>query len=160
MEIIRGIQSADDARMAAIIRTNLEMFHLDVPGTAYFDPELSHLSRFYLADTAERGYFIAEDAAAGILGGAGFAKFASLENCAELQKLYLTEAAKGRGLGQRLLETAEAGAKKAGFGRLYLETHSNLTAAIGLYQKLHYEEIPKPDFVFHTTMDRFFIKEL
>ena len=160
METIRSIQSADDEEIAAIIRTNLERFHLDIPGTAYFDPELSQLSRFYLAEPAERGYFIAEDAALGILGGVGFAKFASIENCAELQKLYLMEAAKGRGLGQRLLETAEAGAKKAGFGRLYLETHSNLTAAIGLYQKLHYEEIPKPDFVFHTTMDRFFIKEL
>ena len=160
METIRSIQSADDEEIATIIRTNLERFHLDVPGTAYFDPELSQLSRFYLAEPAERGYFIAEDAALGILGGVGFAKFASIENCAELQKLYLMEAAKGRGLGQRLLETAEAGAKKAGFGRLYLETHSNLTAAIGLYQKLHYEEIPKPDFVFHTTMDRFFIKEL
>ncbi len=160
METIRGIRGADDARMAAIIRANLEKFHLDIPGTAYFDPELSHLSRFYLAEPAMRGYFIAEDAAAGILGGVGFAKFESLEDCAELQKLYLTEAAKGRGLGQRLLETVEAGAKAAGFSRLYLETHSNLTAAIGLYQKFHYEEIPKPDFVFHTTMDRFFIKEL
>ena len=156
---IRGIAAADDARIAAIIRTNLEKFHLDIPGTAYFDPELSHLSRFYLAKPKERGYFVAlEDGV--LLGGVGFAEFPALAGAAELQKLYLSDAAKGKGLGKKLFETAEAAAQKAGYRRAYLETHSNLTVAIALYQKENFKEIPKPDFVFHTTMDRFFIRDL
>ena len=38
------ITEDDDAAIAAIIRANLERYHLDIPGTAYFDPELDHLS--------------------------------------------------------------------------------------------------------------------
>ena len=156
---IRGIAAADDERLAEIIRRNLEKFHLDIPGTAYFDPELSHLSRFYLAKPKERGYFVASEDGV-LLGGVGFAEFPALDGAAELQKLYLSDAAKGKGLGKKLFETAEAAAQKAGYRRAYLETHSNLTVAIALYQKENFKEIPKPDFVFHTTMDRFFIRDL
>lgn len=34
----RRIEAADDKRIAEIIRMNLKKLHLDVPGTAYFDP--------------------------------------------------------------------------------------------------------------------------
>ena len=44
---IRNICTKDDAVIAKIIRTNLQRYHLDIPGTAYFDPELDHLSAFY-----------------------------------------------------------------------------------------------------------------
>ena len=44
---VRPIMKSDDPWIAAIIRTNLEKFHLDIPGTVYFDPELDHLSSFY-----------------------------------------------------------------------------------------------------------------
>ena len=43
--IIRPITADDDAAIAAIIRDNLRAAHLDIPGTAYFDPELDHLAR-------------------------------------------------------------------------------------------------------------------
>ena len=43
---------------------------------------------------------------------------------------------------------------------MYLETHTNLEAAIHLYEKAGFTEIEKPQSVVHTTMDRFFIKEL
>ena len=33
----RKIKTCDDAKIAQIIRSNLEKFHLDIPGTAYFD---------------------------------------------------------------------------------------------------------------------------
>ena len=156
---IRGIIAADDEGLAKIIRRNLEKFQLDIPGTAYFDPELSHLSRFYLAKPKERGYFVAlEDGV--LLGGVGFAEFPSLVGAVEMQKLYLSDAAKGKGIGKKLFEMAECAAQKAGYRRAYLETHSNLKVAIALYQKENFTEIPKPDFVFHTTMDRFFIKDL
>lgn len=44
---IRPITPQDDLRIAAIIRANLKERHLDTPGTAYFDPELDHLSQYY-----------------------------------------------------------------------------------------------------------------
>lgn len=43
----RTITAADDAALAKIIRTNLEQLQLDIPGTAYFDPELDHMSQYY-----------------------------------------------------------------------------------------------------------------
>lgn len=42
----REIEPSDDARVAEIARYNLKKFHLDLPGTVYFDPELDHLSAF------------------------------------------------------------------------------------------------------------------
>ena len=35
----REITPADDGAIARIIRANLEQFHLNIPGTVYFDPE-------------------------------------------------------------------------------------------------------------------------
>lgn len=158
MYTIRPIQAADDAKIAAIIRSNLEAYRLDVPGTAYFDPELDHLSRYYAGDPARRAYFILEDGA--VLGGVGVAEFSGLEDCAELQKLYLADGLKGRGLGRQLLETAEDAARTLGYRRLYLETHSALVPALRLYEAAGFTQISQPETVLHTTMDRFYLKEL
>lgn len=43
----RKIKEDDDQKIAEIIRENLQRLHLDIPGTAYFDPELDHLSAYY-----------------------------------------------------------------------------------------------------------------
>ena len=160
MEQIRQITSADESKIADIIRTNLKTYHLDIPGTAYYDPELEHLSEYYNAVPDKRAYFVAEDDTGRIIGGVGIAEFSAIESCAEIQKLYLSDAAKGKGLGRRLLEYAEKQARQMGFERLYLETHSSLVAAIRLYEKLGYREIEKPDFIFHSTMDLFYVKSL
>lgn len=94
------ITPEDDAEIAAIIRSNLEHFHLNLPGTVYFDPELDHLSTFYCEALDKRAYFILSDTEDHVVGGVGYAEFDGYENCAELQKLYLTDTAKGHGLGK------------------------------------------------------------
>lgn len=156
---IRPILPEDDARLAQIIRQNLEKKHLNIPGTAYFDPELAHLSRFYAALPEKRAYFVAE-CGGEVLGGAGYAECSAFEDCAELQKLYLSDSAKGKGLGRRLMETVEDRARQAGYRRLYLETHSILDAAIRLYEQRGYRSIDRPPSVQHGTMDRFYLREL
>ncbi len=157
---IRPITPEDDPRIAAIIRANLEERHLDIPGTAYFDPELDHLSQYYHAKPEQRLYLIAEDETGQVLGGVGVAEFAVWEGAGEIQKLYLSDRAKGRGLGRLLMEQAESFARQAGYARLYLETHSSLEAAIGLYERLGFLAMPKPDWVLHGTMDCFYQKPL
>ena len=102
--IIRQIREDDDKALADIIRKNLEKFHLDIPGTVYFDPELNHLSRYYTGNSGNRAYFVVEDGQGLVLGGIGIDCFPGFENCAEIQKLYLSEEAKGRGLGKKLLQ--------------------------------------------------------
>ena len=157
---IRPITSADDAEIARIIRENLEAYHLDIPGTAYFDPELDCLSAFYSAHPEKRAYYVAAYDDGTVIGGVGVAEFTGFDHCAEIQKLYLSDTAKGKGLGKRLMQAAEAFARSAGYDSLYLETHCNLVAAMGLYEKLQFRQIEKPAAVLHSTMNRFYRKRI
>ncbi len=157
---VRPLTVEDDSLIAEIVRTNLKKFHLDIPGTVYFDPELDHLSRYYGSLPDKRGYFIATGDGGQVIGGVGVAEFDGFENCAELQKLYLTDQAKGKGMGRYLLQVAEDFARGTGYKSLYLETHTNLETAIRLYERSGFVQIAKPEAVVHSTMNRFYIKEL
>lgn len=157
---IRPITPADDSQIAKIIRKNLEAHHLDIPGTAYFDPELDCLSRYYDALPEKRRYFVALWENDAVAGGVGIAEFPGFAHCAEIQKLYLTDEAKGKGYGKRLMRVAEDFATAAGYHSLYLETHTNLEAAIGLYERLGFRLIDQPVSVLHSTMNRFYRKDI
>lgn len=158
--LLRNGTAADDVEIAAIIRKNLKAVGLDIPGTAYFDKELDCLSKFYQAFPDKRAYFIAASDDGSVLGGVGIAEYAEKENCAEIQKLYLSDAAKGKGLGKLLMKTAEDFARQAGYASLYLETHTCLEAAVGLYKKLGFQPVERPEAAKHGTMNLFFMKKL
>ncbi len=155
----RKISPEDDADIARIARYNLKKHGLDLPGTVYFDDNLNHLSDFYLADGYRRFYYVLTDNGK-VVGGVGLAEFEFFENCAELQKLYLTDDQKGNGIGYDLISLIEDKARQLGYERIYLETHTNLEAAIHIYEKCGYERIEKPAGVVHATMNTFFIKEI
>ncbi|MBR7009671.1 MAG: GNAT family N-acetyltransferase [Oscillospiraceae bacterium] len=152
---ILPLRSDRDAAMAEIVRSNLRAHGLDIPGTAYFDEALEHLSAYY--ERPGRAYYVL---AAGeqTLGGIGIAEFRG--DCCELQKLYLSDAAKGRGLGCALIRFIEDRARELGYRQIYLETHTNLAAAIHVYERAGYREIPRPDGVVHGTMNKFYRKAL
>lgn len=156
----RKITVADDAAVARIIRANLEKTHLDIPGTAYFDPQLDHMSAYYNTDTKKRAYFVALNENDQVIGGVGIAEFADIPYCAEIQKLYLDDSSKGKGFGRELMRLAEDWATQAGYKVLYLEPHSNLKNAMRLYEKLDFRQIERPAAVVHGTMDHFYLKEL
>lgn len=145
---------------AKIIRANPERFHPDIPGTAYFDPEPEHLSRYYNSEPSKRIYFVALDENEQVVGGAGAAEFDRIESCVELQKLYLDDPVKGKGYGKELLRTVENRARSVGYKNLYLETHTNLSAALKLYEKTDFRQIDKPCSAQHSTMNCFYLKEL
>lgn len=156
----RKIEAADDPKIAEIIRANLEKLGLNFPGTVYFDPELYHLSAYYNKIPKRRSYFVALDEAGQVIGGVGIAEFEGIASCAELQKLYLKDCAKGKGYGKELIALALVQAKALGYENIYLETHTNLAAALGLYEKTGFSEIEKPDTVQHSAMNRFYLKKL
>ncbi|SEP54630.1 Acetyltransferase (GNAT) family protein [Butyrivibrio sp. TB] len=83
-----------------------------------------------------------------------------MKDTAELQKLYLTGSAKGSGLGYEMIDFIEDKMREAGYKASYLETHNNLQAAIHIYEKKGYKEIVRPKEVVHSTMNRFFMKNL
>ena len=80
---------------------------------------------------------------------------------AELQKFYLSDAAKGQRLSYPLLAKIEAKAVELGYRQLYLESHHSLEAALHVYQKAGYRALCQPLLAAqHTTLDRFYVKTL
>jgi putative acetyltransferase len=59
----------------------------------------------------------------------------------EVGKMAVTESAKGRGLGRMVLAAAMEAARKSGATKLFLETNSALTSAIGLYESLGFRRL-------------------
>lgn len=146
-----------DAAMAVIVRAALEEHGLDIPGTAYFDGALDSLSAFY--DRPGRAYYVLLDGET-VIGGVGVAEFEVLPGGCELQKLYLAPVFRGLGLGRDMIRFIEDRARELGYRQIYLETHTALSAALRAYERAGYRPIPRPSSVIHTTMDRFYLKEL
>ena len=115
------------------------------------------LSDFY--NEPRRSYYVLLNGEA-VIGGIGLAEFSGFPDCCELQKLYLDDGAKGTGLGYRLISFIEDKARELGYKQMYLETHTNLAAAIHIYEKSGYIEIARPDCVVHSTMNKFYLKEI
>ena len=61
----------------------------------------------------------------------------------ELKRLFVSDAARGRGLAGRLLDALEGRARDAGAGVIRLETGNRSDAAIALYEKRGYVHIPR-----------------
>jgi GNAT superfamily N-acetyltransferase len=69
------------------------------------------------------------------------------DDCYELCKMGVSEAARGLGIGYLIGEAAIQKARELGAKRVYLETNSSLTPAITLYAKLgftHLENFTSP----------------
>lgn len=61
----------------------------------------------------------------------------------ELAKMVVDEAARGQGLGRRLIEACIAQARACGAPRLYLETNSTLGPALALYRSAGFVDLPR-----------------
>lgn len=95
-----------------------------------------------------------------VVGGVGIAAWPGSEDTCELQKLYVAADRRGLGLGRRLLEKALAFAG-GHYRRCYLETHSSLQAACGLYRAAGFEFLdgPLPGGE-HSAMDMWAVKKV
>lgn len=62
---------------------------------------------------------------------------------AELKRMYVTQACRGRGLARAMLAELERTARAAGCGRVILETGSQQPEAIALYRSSGYTPVPK-----------------
>lgn len=139
---IREIQPEDNAAMTVIIKTSLEEFGLNIPGTAYFDDSTNHLYESFRV--AGSKYFVAT-AGGKILGGAGVYPSEGLpEDTVELVKMYLVPEYRGKGLGKMLMQRCMALAGELGYKNIYLESMPELAAAVSAYKKLGFELLDKP----------------
>lgn len=108
--LIRKISQEDNQAMAKIIRSSLESFGLDKPGTAYFDKSLRDLYSHY-ASKSGAGYFVI-DLEGRVLGGGGYSPYQGSPLVAELEKLYIIPSYQGRGYASLLIRLLRKGLVK------------------------------------------------
>jgi putative acetyltransferase len=130
---IRTIGQGDNVAIAAIIRSSLEEFGANHPGTVYYDTETDFL--YELFQTPGSWYFISEIEGK-VLGGAGVFPTKGLPaGTCELVKMYLHKDARGLGLGKKMLHSCFGKAKELGYKKMYLETMPELTIAVPMYEQ-------------------------
>ncbi|GGH07976.1 N-acetyltransferase [Silvibacterium dinghuense] len=66
------------------------------------------------------------------------------ENEYELAKMTVSESARGRGLGRKLLAYTIAQGRRMGARRLYLESSHHVADAVHLYEQLGFRHLPPP----------------
>lgn len=74
------------------------------------------------------------------IGCGGFKR--DTPDAAYLKRMWVAPEARGLGLGKRLLDELEERARKAGYGKVRLETEKTLTEAQALYRASGYLEVP------------------
>jgi putative acetyltransferase len=140
--IYRKIRKDDNKEIASLIRTVFREFHIDRPGTVYFDPTTDDL--YNLFQTPGSVYLIAEEDGE-ITGGCGIFPTPGLpQGCAELVKYYLRADKRGKGTGWKLMEKSFEYAKEFGYKQLYLESLPELNKAINLYERAGFVSLPGP----------------
>jgi putative acetyltransferase len=140
--IIRQVRKADNSALAKVIR---EVFlEHDAPriGTVYSDPTTDNL--FELFRTPKSILWVAESNSI-ILGCCGIYPTEGLaEDYAELVKFYLSQKARGKGTGKKLMERCVSSAKEFGYKKLYLESLSQFSKAVSIYEKQGFRKLSQP----------------
>lgn len=156
---IREIEEKDNAAIEQIIKHSLESVGLDIPGTAYVDPQLGELAQFYRQQQGA-AYWVAVDEEGKVAGGVGIGPYDSKKRICELQKLYVAPEFQGQGLSKELLATA-LGFARVHYDCCYLETSQKLSIANQLYRKLGFDMLEEPlEGSEHGAMDAWYLKKL
>jgi putative acetyltransferase len=139
---IRAIQPADNKEIASIIRNTFTEFGIDRPGTAFYDTALDDMyGNFQIAGTT----YLVGSIDGRIAGGGGIYPSPGLpEGACELVKMYLAAAARGKGLGWKLIEQCLAFAGEYGYRQVYLETFPELQKAMSIYEKYGFRYLDGP----------------
>jgi len=137
--IIREIKKEDNIALAEVIRSVLIEKEVPKTGTAFEDEELDMMFETY-QDKKSIYYVLVSDG--NILGGGGITPLRGGDaTVCELQKMYFSSEARGKGMGRAMIEKCIDFAKTEGFELCYLETMPNMHAAQKLYQKVGFEYI-------------------
>lgn len=140
--LIREIRSSDNENMAGLIRSVLEELNVPKVGTAYEDTALDDLTAEYQQEKA--GYFVLL-ADGQLIGGAGIGPLPQADaSVCELQKMYFSPAARGKGWGDLMMKKCLQAARDWGYTQVYIETMPYMKAAQKLYVRHGFEYIDGP----------------
>jgi GNAT superfamily N-acetyltransferase len=138
---IRAYQKTDHAAVVDLfIRINRELAPPDMRQQferyiqTAIEAEIDRLHEVFAE--AKRNAFWVVETGGEIIGMFGIE--ARGNESTELRRVYLDRRHRGRGIAQRMLECAEAHARKLGFTRLVLSTAEIQQAAIAFYRKSGY----------------------
>jgi putative acetyltransferase len=132
---IRLIQVEDNQQLSHVIKRSLEEFDVARPGTVYTDKSTDSL--YELFEEYQAPYFVLVDDLNVVQGGCGLFPTDGLpDGYIEIVKLYLAPQARGKGWGEKLLLECIDEAKRRSYNYVYLETLTELSFAVKLYQKV------------------------
>lgn len=139
---IKPIAQEDNAALAKIIRTTLEEFGANHPGTVYYDTSTDAL--YELFQTPGALYNVAWQNGK-IVGGGGIYPTNGLpEGTCELVKMYLCKSARNIGLGSKLIALCIDQARAMGYQQIYLETMPELKQALKRYENFGFTYLSAP----------------
>ncbi len=140
--IIRPITEDDNTSVNQMIASVFIELGLPLVGTAYADEETKKMFESY---QGENELYLVVEKNNEIFGGAGIKPLRDFESdVCELQKMYFSNAIRGKGLGREMLSKCLDSAKAFGFKTCYLETIPTLESAIHLYESAGFTYIDKP----------------
>ncbi|MEL0456827.1 GNAT family N-acetyltransferase [Flavobacteriaceae bacterium SZ-1-7] len=138
--VIREIEPQDNRQIEQVIRDCFHEFKIPLEGTAYSDPETSKMFESYQNENDV--YFVIESNGE-VLGGGGVKPLTDFENeICEIQKMYFSPKIRGKGYGKILFEKCTESAKQLGYKQCYLESASQLKAAIHIYESCGFKHLP------------------
>lgn len=153
------IEPSHDESVCNIIKAVGAEFGAVGEGFGPSDPEVEAMSAHYTKENKSK--YIVALMGDKVVGGCGIAPFNNSDDVCELKKLFLLPEARGLNLGQRLTDQCLKAAQEYGFSRCYLDTLSNMNAAIKLYEKVGFEHLDSPlDGTLHGKCDVWMIKDL
>ncbi|WP_406684139.1 GNAT family N-acetyltransferase [Seonamhaeicola sp. MEBiC1930] len=139
--VIREIQPQDNVQVEQIIRECFYEFKIPLEGTAYTDPETSNMFQSYQNDNTI--YYVIDNNGE-ILGGAGIQPLKDFgTDVCELNKMYFSPKVRGKGYGKLMFEKCLDTAKNLGYKQCYLESATQLKAAIHIYESFGFKHLEK-----------------
>jgi putative acetyltransferase len=139
---IRPIELADVPALLQIIANSRAEYGIDAKGVPLLEPADHAL---YATYQRQRTLYFVALSGGEIVGGAGVAPLAGADplTC-ELQRMYLRPDARGRGIGDALLERCLAAARQFLYVRCYLETVTQMQAALEFYGRHGFRDLQAP----------------
>ncbi|MBR1792145.1 MAG: GNAT family N-acetyltransferase [Bacteroidales bacterium] len=139
--VLRPIEMRDQKAMARLIRSVFEEYEAPMTGTVYDDPRTWHIFETITNQNAGYWVLIQDDIVA---GGCGFYPTEGLPSgYAELVKFYLSPIIRGKGYGTKLFLHVIEQARKSGYKNLYIESFPEFNAAVSMYRRNGFKEIPE-----------------
>ncbi|GAM77739.1 histone acetyltransferase HPA2 [Vibrio ishigakensis] len=158
LEIVK-VSKQYDADLCLVIKSVGAEYGAVGEGFGPSDAEVENMSQFYTAENQSLYLVVLLDGK--LVGGCGLAPFEPGSDTCELKKLFLLKESRGLGLGKKLSEMCLEFAKQQGFTQCYLDTLSNMTSAVRLYEKLGFEHLAQPlEGTLHNGCDVWMLKTL